>query len=221
VTTDPARDTSSLYPKRVTIPLGPADGKGWHASLRPPERFGAWYAGIALNVARRWLRDAIDTAGLSDDWQDSHPRPDEAAEAQELARRVRRAVERLAPGQRQAVLVLLGWTHARRSGGRVWHQPWSSESPAPSSPSRLDPVLLRPPPPRGRSPPGSGQCHRSSGHGGTGADASAHEAIWAPIGYDGARMRLAELAEASIPAESHRRLDEAAEHRRRVAEQPQ
>jgi DNA-directed RNA polymerase specialized sigma24 family protein len=25
--------------------------------LRSPERFGAWYVGIALNIARRWLRE--------------------------------------------------------------------------------------------------------------------------------------------------------------------
>ncbi len=30
--------------------------------LRSPDRFGAWFAGIALNVGRRWLRDALVTA---------------------------------------------------------------------------------------------------------------------------------------------------------------
>jgi RNA polymerase sigma factor (sigma-70 family) len=82
--------------------------------LRSPERFGAWYAGIALNVARRWLRDTVATGPLSEEWPDSRPAPDEQIEAAELARDVRRAVQRLAPGQRRAVLAFYwqGLTHA-------------------------------------------------------------------------------------------------------------
>jgi hypothetical protein len=46
-----------------------------------------------------------------------------------------------------------------------------------------------------------------------------NEAIWAPIGYDGYRMRLAELATVPFSPESHRRIEETAEHRRRYDEQ--
>jgi hypothetical protein len=45
-----------------------------------------------------------------------------------------------------------------------------------------------------------------------------HEAIWAPIGCDGCRMRLAELAGVSYPPESYRRIEETREHRRRIDE---
>ena len=46
-----------------------------------------------------------------------------------------------------------------------------------------------------------------------------HEAIWAPIGYDGCRMRLAELAGVPHPPESCQRVEDAREYRRRSAEQ--
>ena len=46
-----------------------------------------------------------------------------------------------------------------------------------------------------------------------------HEAIWAPIGYDGCRMRLAELAGVPHPPESYRRIEETQEHRRRTDDQ--
>jgi hypothetical protein len=46
-----------------------------------------------------------------------------------------------------------------------------------------------------------------------------HEAIWAPIGYDGCRMRLAELAGVPHPPESYRRIEETQDHRRRMDEQ--
>ncbi len=82
--------------------------------LRSADRFGAWLCGIALNVARGWLRelrsvpltsrpaDATTTAG-----------PEEQVEAAELALAVRRAVAGLADGQREAVLLfyLQGLTH--------------------------------------------------------------------------------------------------------------
>jgi RNA polymerase sigma factor (sigma-70 family) len=82
--------------------------------LRSAERFGAWYAGIALNVARRWLREFGTSAPLPDDRPDGAPGPEEQAEAADLADRVRRAVASLAPGQRQAVLAFYwqGLTHA-------------------------------------------------------------------------------------------------------------
>jgi len=82
--------------------------------LRSPERFGAWYASIALNISRRWLREI--PAGLvpSEDWPDPELGPAEQAEAAELARRVNRAIQTLAPGQREAVLAFYwqGLTHA-------------------------------------------------------------------------------------------------------------
>ena len=45
------------------------------------------------------------------------------------------------------------------------------------------------------------------------------EAIWAPLGYDGARLRLAELDTVPIPAESEERISKAQAYRRRAAEQ--
>lgn len=82
--------------------------------LRSPERFGAWLCGIALNVARRWLRElrwmplspciAVADGGAA---------PDEQVEAAELAVTVRNAIAGLADGQRDAVLLfyLQGLTH--------------------------------------------------------------------------------------------------------------
>jgi predicted transcriptional regulator len=46
-----------------------------------------------------------------------------------------------------------------------------------------------------------------------------HEAVWAPIGYGGCRMHLAELAGVPHPPESYRRIEETTEHRRRIDEQ--
>jgi RNA polymerase sigma factor (sigma-70 family) len=82
--------------------------------LRSADRFGPWFCGIALNVARRWLRQlrserlaagphqAPDGAG-----------PDELAELADLAARVRSAIAGLADGQRDAVLLfyLQGLSH--------------------------------------------------------------------------------------------------------------
>ncbi len=82
--------------------------------LRSPERFGAWYAAIALHIARRWLRSSVETWPLPAEWPDHRPGPDEEAEAADLARRVRQAVLGLAAGQRQAVWAFYwqGLTHA-------------------------------------------------------------------------------------------------------------
>ena len=47
-----------------------------------------------------------------------------------------------------------------------------------------------------------------------------HEAIWAPVGYEGGRrLRLAELATVPIPPESEARVAETQAYRRRTAEQ--
>lgn len=73
--------------------------------LRSPERFGAWFCGIALNVARRWLRQLrFESLGFPDR-ASSLPGPAEAAEAADLAARVRGAVAALPNGQRDAVLL--------------------------------------------------------------------------------------------------------------------
>ncbi len=82
--------------------------------LRSPERFGAWLCGIALNVARRWLRELQRTpfTAVPARPEDSVG-PDEYVEVAEIAARVRRAVAGLADGQRDAVLLfyLQGLTH--------------------------------------------------------------------------------------------------------------
>ena len=81
--------------------------------LRSPERFGAWYAGIALNMARRWLRRP-SVEPLPAELVYGGPGPEEQIEAAEVAARVRGAVAALASGQRAAVLAFYwqGLTHA-------------------------------------------------------------------------------------------------------------
>jgi RNA polymerase sigma factor (sigma-70 family) len=82
--------------------------------LRSADRFGAWFCGITLNVARRWLRQirAELRTGLPDR-ASAEPGPQELAELAELTAAVRAAVAQLAAGQRQAVLLfyLQGLTH--------------------------------------------------------------------------------------------------------------
>lgn len=91
--------------------------------LRRPDRFGAWLAGIGLNVCRRWLRDRSRDcwsweamrggwqALERDDWQTG---PEELAQAGDLVARVRHAVADLPHGQRAAVMLfyLSGLTYA-------------------------------------------------------------------------------------------------------------
>ena len=86
--------------------------------LRAPGRFGAWFCGITLNVARGWarqLRAERPAAGLDQapDRSSHEPGPDERAELAELAATVRAAVAQLADGQRDAVFLfyLQGLTH--------------------------------------------------------------------------------------------------------------
>ena len=87
--------------------------------LRDPERFGAWLIGIGLNLCRRalqerarWARaDAADTPAPG-------PGPHEAAEAAQIAERVRAAIAALPAGQRAAVALfhLGGLSHAEVAG---------------------------------------------------------------------------------------------------------
>jgi RNA polymerase sigma-70 factor, ECF subfamily len=91
--------------------------------LRRPAQFGAWLAGIGLNICRRWLRTRPG-ASLSlesllggqrvDDPVDAlTPDPAWLAEERDLALRIRSAVNVLPSGQRQAVVLfhLMGMTH--------------------------------------------------------------------------------------------------------------
>ncbi|MDQ6877689.1 MAG: DUF151 domain-containing protein [Candidatus Dormibacteraeota bacterium] len=80
--------------------------------LRKPDRFGAWLAGIALNVCRSWLRERARESWSWDailggqrvlgavDWQSD---PEEIAVEADLAHRVQAAVAQLPASQRQAV----------------------------------------------------------------------------------------------------------------------
>jgi RNA polymerase sigma factor (sigma-70 family) len=86
--------------------------------LRAPGRFGAWFCGITLNVARGWVRQLRTERPAADldqapDRASADPGPDERAELADLAATVRAAVAQLADGQRDAVLLfyLQGLTH--------------------------------------------------------------------------------------------------------------
>ncbi len=82
--------------------------------LRSASRFGAWFCGITLNVARRWRSQRRAEHGVSSpEWAAQEPGPEELAELSELAASVRAAVAQLADGQREAVLLfyLQGLSH--------------------------------------------------------------------------------------------------------------
>jgi RNA polymerase sigma factor (sigma-70 family) len=82
--------------------------------LRSPDRFGAWFCGIALNVSRRWQRQLRTEIPLGiGEHRSEQPGPDEVAEAAELRARVRGAVAALPAGQRAAVWLfyLQGLSH--------------------------------------------------------------------------------------------------------------
>ena len=82
--------------------------------LRSPERFGSWFCGITLNVSRRWRRQLrAEVTGSAADVAAPEPGPADAAEVADLAARIRRAVEALPSGQRDAVWLfyLQGLSH--------------------------------------------------------------------------------------------------------------
>jgi uncharacterized protein len=82
--------------------------------LRSPDRFGAWFCGIALNVSRRWLRQLQpEVPGLLPDLVSGSPDPAEVAEIADTAARVRGAIATLADGQQHAVRLfyLQGLSH--------------------------------------------------------------------------------------------------------------
>ena len=82
--------------------------------LRSADRFGAWFCGITLNVARRWLRQMrAELWTRLPDQASPDPGPQELAELAELTAAVRAAVAQLAAGQRDAVMLfyLQGLTH--------------------------------------------------------------------------------------------------------------
>lgn len=82
-------------------------------SLRQPGRFGAWLAGIGLNLCRRrrrestrdaWSWEALQGGGRVREPVDHRDDPADCAEAAELRASVRHAVAALPDGQRSAVL---------------------------------------------------------------------------------------------------------------------
>lgn len=82
--------------------------------LRSPDRFGAWFCGITLHVARRWagqLRSELP--GAPAEHACPQPGPAEAVERADVAARVRGAIALLADGQAQAVRLfyLQGLSH--------------------------------------------------------------------------------------------------------------
>ena len=95
--------------------------------LRHDDQFGAWMAGIGLNLCRRLLRDRdwavfsldalLDRRVIGEPAATGHG-PADAVEAAEIARRVRAAVHALPAGQRQAAQAyyLSGLTQAEAAG---------------------------------------------------------------------------------------------------------
>jgi RNA polymerase sigma factor (sigma-70 family) len=87
--------------------------------LRSPDRFGAWFCGIALNVSRRWLRQLKpEVTGEPADLASACPGPAELAENADVAARVRCAVAALPNGQQDAVMLfyLQGMSHREVAG---------------------------------------------------------------------------------------------------------
>ncbi len=66
----------------------------------------AWIYAVALTLCRRaWRRRGPPTSALEEDLVDSSPSPAEAAEHRERARRLREALARLPPRQREALVL--------------------------------------------------------------------------------------------------------------------
>ncbi len=115
---DAARDVTQDAAVTALLSLG---------RLRHPDRFGAWLAGIALNLCRRLLHDRaagvlsldalLDRRAIGEP-ADSGTGPADAALAAEQAGQVRAAVTALPPGQRQAAeaYYLAGLTQAEAAG---------------------------------------------------------------------------------------------------------
>ena len=61
--------------------------------LRSPERFGAWFCGIALNVARRWLRQ-LRQALSNEGWLADAPEPRERVVDQPVGPAMRRSTSK-------------------------------------------------------------------------------------------------------------------------------
>ncbi|MGH2405748.1 MAG: bifunctional nuclease domain-containing protein [bacterium] len=90
--------------------------------LSRPEKFGQWLVGIGLNVCRvalrrraedAWSLEAVTGGRAAPEPADEGPGPEEIAEAESVASRVREAVAALPTGQRAAVLLyyLAGLTY--------------------------------------------------------------------------------------------------------------
>jgi RNA polymerase sigma factor (sigma-70 family) len=82
--------------------------------LSAPDRFGAWFCGITLNVSRSWLRQRrAELTGHPVDQPSSAPGPAETTELEDLTARVRDAIGLLAGGQAAAVRLfyLQGLSH--------------------------------------------------------------------------------------------------------------
>jgi RNA polymerase sigma factor (sigma-70 family) len=87
--------------------------------LRDPERFAAWLIGIGLNLCRRALQERARWARADGaEPRAPGPGPAEAAEAAQIAERVRAAIAALPAGQRAAVALfhLGGLSHAEVAG---------------------------------------------------------------------------------------------------------
>ena len=111
--------------------------------LRSPERFGSWYAGIALNVARRLIPE-VASGPLCGDVVDGDATPDEQIEAAEVAQRVRDAVRELPFGRaRGGTRLLLAGPQSCGSSMGTWDPTWRSEGASSSSTREPHPHTLR------------------------------------------------------------------------------
>ena len=123
-------------------------------------------------------------------------------------------------GGRQPDRLLLGVRPLDRDLGAPGEEAHERRGPPGGLRARLlDLLLLRPPAPGGRRPPGPGTSNRARRDGRPGADTAAARGHLGAIGYESARLRLAEVASVRIPSESEERIAETQAYRRRAAEQ--